>query len=162
MLKEFVHNSLSRDKPVADPGFLREGCANLLFGKIFAENCMKEFGPKGQCPLWIRYCKLSETLLGCDLHQTLHQIRISIVRECTNTSQTTGCHLYWIRVWTSHCRLVCCFPHTETHNSKWDYCSRIYQIMIEWKSVDLDLLFSHTGWTIMKTTLSNSGEQLPL
>ena len=39
--------------PVADPGFpggehqLRRGCANLLFCKIFAENCMtkKEFGP---------------------------------------------------------------------------------------------------------------------
>ena len=37
---------------VVDPGFLR-GCANLLFGKNFAENCMKmkEYGPRRKSPL---------------------------------------------------------------------------------------------------------------
>ena len=44
-----------RDKPVADPGFPREGGDNpqgggayLIFGQKFPENCMKmkEFGPR--------------------------------------------------------------------------------------------------------------------
>ena len=36
-------------KSVADPGFPRGGCANLLFLPIFPKNCMKlkKFGPRG-------------------------------------------------------------------------------------------------------------------
>ena len=36
---------------VADPGFSGGGCVNLLFGKVFAENCMemKYIGLRGEC-----------------------------------------------------------------------------------------------------------------
>ena len=59
-------DSLSRQRRIQDVAEWganpREDYANLLFGKIFAENCMKmkEFGPRGGLrpwlPTWIRHC----------------------------------------------------------------------------------------------------------
>ena len=74
---------VKRWESMADPGFPRghqhpRRCANLLFCKFFAENCMKmkEFGLRGRAslaPPWTRHWEFS-VVSGCSLYTYLTKL----------------------------------------------------------------------------------------